>query len=62
LAQPTADFNGDGKTDIVWRNAIGGATAMWFMDGSTIVQAQACCRTPTGVTHAGDLNGDGKAD
>ena len=27
------DFNGDGKTDIVWRNTTTGATAVWLMNG-----------------------------
>lgn len=30
----TGDFNGDGYSDIVWRN-VGGTTALWEMDGGT---------------------------
>ncbi|NJL09937.1 MAG: hypothetical protein HC908_06420, partial [Calothrix sp. SM1_7_51] len=30
-----ADFNGDGKDDILWRNSRTGENAVWFMDGLT---------------------------
>jgi len=30
----TGDFNGDGKSDILWRDTSGN-TAMWFMNGAT---------------------------
>jgi FG-GAP-like repeat/Lectin C-type domain len=30
-----ADFNGDGKADILWRNERNGEDAIWFMDAST---------------------------
>jgi hypothetical protein len=29
----TGDFNGDGKTDIVWRHKTAGENAVWLMDG-----------------------------
>jgi hypothetical protein len=29
----TGDFNGDGKADILWRNATTGDVAIWFMNG-----------------------------
>ena len=32
----TGDFNGDGKVDILWRNYVSGANALWYMNGSTI--------------------------
>jgi hypothetical protein len=31
----TGDYNGDGKSDLLWRDA-GGNTAIWFMNGATI--------------------------
>jgi len=31
----TGDFNGDGQTDILWRD-ISGSVAIWTMDGSVI--------------------------
>ncbi len=30
------DFNGDGKSDILWQNGSNGAVYMWFMDGTTV--------------------------
>jgi hypothetical protein len=31
-----ADFNGDGKADILWRNGSTGENAIWFMDANTV--------------------------
>jgi len=31
----TGDFNGDGKSDILWRDSSGNV-AMWFMNGTQI--------------------------
>jgi hypothetical protein len=31
----TGDFNGDGKTDILWRNKSTGQNIIWFMNGAT---------------------------
>jgi len=33
----TGDFNGDGKSDILWRNS-SGDVATWFMNGTQILQ------------------------
>jgi hypothetical protein len=33
------DVNGDGKTDILWRQD-GGAVAIWDMDGGTVIGSQ----------------------
>ena len=30
------DFNGDGKTDILWRYSMTGDNAVWLMDGTTV--------------------------
>ena len=37
--QGTADFDGDGKGDILWRND-NGAVAVWEMNGANIAGAQ----------------------
>jgi FG-GAP repeat len=29
----TGDFNGDGKTDILWRDSSTGTVVIWFMNG-----------------------------
>jgi hypothetical protein len=31
----TGDFNGDGRTDILWRNSNGDAS-VWFMNGTVV--------------------------
>ena len=31
----TGDFNGDGKTDILWRNKSTGQNVVWLMNGVT---------------------------
>ncbi len=33
----TGDFNGDGKTDIVWRQTSTGTTYLWLMNGGQMV-------------------------
>jgi len=30
------DFNGDGKTDILWSNTSSGQNAVWYMDRATV--------------------------
>ncbi len=30
-----ADFNSDGKPDLLWRNTANGQNAVWYMDGTT---------------------------
>ena len=32
----TGDFDGDGRSDILWRNTVTGDIAMWFMNGVTL--------------------------
>jgi hypothetical protein len=31
----TGDYNGDGKSDIIWQNVNTGQTAIWLMNGTT---------------------------
>jgi hypothetical protein len=30
-----ADFNGDGKSDILWQNSVDGQRVIWFMNGTS---------------------------
>ena len=66
----TGDFNGDHKTDILWRyyGASGpyqGADVIWYMDGNAIL-AEAFLTTVTDtnwkMAGTGDFNGDQKTD
>jgi hypothetical protein len=34
-----ADFNGDGKADILWRETASGSSYLWLMNGATAVGA-----------------------
>ena len=61
----TGDFNGDGKSDILWQNA-DGTPAIWLMDGRTCRPTVPPARPIRGRAgrsrRTGDFNGDGKAD
>ena len=60
---PTSDFNGDGKSDILWQDD-SGLPAIWTMDGTTTIGVGALFQFgPTWhVAAAVDFSGDGKAD
>jgi hypothetical protein len=64
--QGFGDFNGDGKTDVFWRNSNNGNTTGWLMNGNTIQERAAYDNVPESsgwyVQGFGDFNGDGKAD
>jgi hypothetical protein len=46
----TGDFNGDGKSDILWRNTTNGQVEIWFMNGPTISSAVNLGAVPTSWT------------
>jgi len=48
----TGDFNGDGKTDILWENPNAGVT-VWFMNGATMTSWQYLINGPTGAGRCG---------
>ncbi len=64
-----ADFNGDGFSDVLWRQS-SGALALWDMKGSTVassstVTSQSNAIAPDAswsVAGVGDFNNDGRAD
>ncbi len=63
------DFNHDGKSDILWRNA-NGSLALWLMNGTTIAASGNLMFNGTAVApdaswhvvEVGDFNGDSNAD
>ncbi|MFZ4731576.1 MAG: ELWxxDGT repeat protein [Pirellulales bacterium] len=60
---PSFDANGDGTSDILWRNLASGATTLWRMNGATLVSASVVGGAANGVVvGAADYDGDGKGD
>jgi hypothetical protein len=63
-AVATHDFNGDGKSDIVWRDT-SGDVAIWLMNGAQVLQAGGVGTAPVAVwsiVGQRDFNGNGMAD
>lgn len=62
----TGDFNGDGKTDLLFLNGQTHGVAIWQMNGSQITSSsQIAVMNAAGGWHfadVGDFNGDGKSD
>lgn len=59
------DFNGDGKSDLYWRNGTTGTNDIWLLDGAGLVRAATVYREADvrwTVVGSGDFNGDRKAD
>jgi hypothetical protein len=42
----TGDYNGDGMSDLLWRDNLGN-TYMWFMSGTTVASTAAIGNIPT---------------
>jgi hypothetical protein len=57
------DFNADGKSDILWRDASGN-TALWLMNGAQVSSSAGLGAPPLVYSIVGqrDFNGDGKSD
>ena len=45
----TGDYNGDGKSDLLWRDTSGN-TAIWFMNGATVLSTGSLGNIPTSWT------------
>ena len=59
-----ADFNGDGKPDLILQNTVNGQRAIWLMNGTTEVSSVSLgfVTTDWDLVGAADFNGDGKPD
>ena len=62
-----ADFNGDGKPDLVWQNQTTGQLTVWLMNGTTMTQGlwltpSAVADTNWKIVGVVDIDGDGKPD
>jgi FG-GAP-like repeat/FG-GAP repeat len=60
----THDFNGDGMSDIALRDVRRGNTAIWLMNGATVLSSGELGGAPNSWSIVGqrDFDGDGKAD
>jgi len=62
-----ADFNADGRTDLVWHHQETGKLAIWFMDGVRLmsgvpVNPDTVADTNWQIRAVGDINRDGRPD
>ncbi|MBV6341871.1 FG-GAP repeat domain-containing protein [Candidatus Magnetobacterium casense] len=59
------DFDGDGKSDVLWQNTVTNAVYIWFVDGVTVKSTVSPSIQPDGtwiILGIGDFDGDGKSD
>jgi hypothetical protein len=66
LAQPRGDLDGDGRSDVLWRNVASGDNYVYPMNGTAIGASEGYVRTVADqnwqIAGVGDFNGDGRAD
>lgn len=59
------DFNGDGKADLLFRNAATGVNTVWYMNGAQrlgTANLTSFAGSTWNIGATGDFNGDGKTD
>ena len=57
------DINGDGRSDLTWRNANAQRTAWWLMNGSAFtVPAEQAAGSQFSIVARSDFDGDGRQD
>jgi hypothetical protein len=61
--QQVGDFNGDGKSDVLWQHT-NGSVAIWLMSGLSGIDGAGMLGPGTGwsVQQVRDSDGDGKCD
>lgn len=55
------DFNGDGRSDVLWTNSAG-SVVEWLMNGETPISGIYVGGSPWTMVGTGDFNGDGRSD
>ncbi len=65
--QGTADLNGDGHTDLIWRHALSGKNVVWYMNqttrtGGVFLNPDTLADPNWQIAGTGQFNGDGKWD
>ncbi len=63
--QGLGDLNGDGQSDILWRNQTTGANRVWLMQGSDVLRTEILPESIGAnlrIQGTGDFNGDGQKD
>ncbi|MHC4421587.1 MAG: FG-GAP repeat domain-containing protein, partial [Planctomycetota bacterium] len=62
----TADFDDDGRSDILWRHVRKGKNSLWFMDGTTVLPGSGALPVVDEpgwvIAGAADFDGDGYPD
>ena len=54
------DFNGDSRTDLLWRNETTGENTIWLMNGILFLSASLDNLDASWKPSVGDFNGDGQ--
>lgn len=65
IAPIRRDFDGDGRSDVYWRNSATGENGLWRMSGTAVLGAWSVYREPDQawvVVGSGDFNGDRRSD
>jgi peptidyl-Asp metalloendopeptidase len=58
----TGDFDGDGRFDVLWRNASTGANVVWRSGNYETQWSLATTSSPWKVAAIGDFDGNGRSD
>ncbi|MEO6003568.1 MAG: FG-GAP-like repeat-containing protein [Opitutus sp.] len=64
LRPAPSDFNGDGKSDLIWQNATEGYCYIWMMNGTSVLSSYYLGSNGTAweIATSGDFNSDGRTD